>query len=182
LENWLGAVLHVHREAPVLALIFGAVLLLEPLVLLGAASWITWRVTGRKRSLLTTLTRYSFALVPVGFGMWLAHYSFHFLTGVLTIVPVAQSAVADLGFRFLGSPHWTWTGMPVRFVQPIEMGFLLLGFVGSLMVAWRLAEEDLAGHPVRAFLPWASVGLLLLIASVWLMTLPMDMRATLMSG
>jgi hypothetical protein len=182
LEVWLGSVLHLHHEAPVLGLIFAAVILLEPVLLLGAASWVTWRATASQRSLLTTLVRYSYTLVPTGFGMWLAHYSFHFLTGLLTIVPVTQSAVVDLGYHFLGPPYWTWAGLPLRFVQPLEMGFLVLGFLGSLTVAWRLAEEDLADRPMRAFLPWASVALLLLIASVWLMTLPMDMRATLMSG
>ena len=34
--------------------------------------------------------RFSFALVPLGFGMWLAHYSFHFLTSYDTIVPTTQ--------------------------------------------------------------------------------------------
>ena len=44
--------------------------------------------------------RYSYGLVPLGFGMWLAHYGFHFLTGLYTIVPVTQSAVASLGNAF----------------------------------------------------------------------------------
>ncbi len=41
--------------------------------------------------------RYSYTLVPLGFGMWLAHYGFHFFTGILTIVPVTQTALANLG-------------------------------------------------------------------------------------
>ena len=40
--------------------------------------------------------RYAYGLVPFGFGMWLAHYGFHFLTGALTVVPVTQSAAIDL--------------------------------------------------------------------------------------
>jgi hypothetical protein len=58
----------------------------------------------------------------------------------------------------------------------------MLGMAGSLMVAWHLAEEDCEKHPVRAFAPWAVVCLLLLLASVWLMMQPMDMRATMMAG
>ena len=48
---------------------------------------------------------YVYALAPLGFGMWLAHYSFHFLTGGLTIVPVIQSFLADVGL-FGGKVEW----------------------------------------------------------------------------
>jgi hypothetical protein len=114
--------------------------------------------------------------------MWLAHYGFHFLTGLLTIIPVTQRAVADLGWPFLGEPLWRLTGLPKNLVQPIELGFLLLGMAGSLLVVYRLAEDDSPRRPVRAFFPWAAVCLLLFLASLWLMTQPMEMRATFMSG
>jgi hypothetical protein len=67
-------------------------------------------------------------------------------------------------------------------VEPIEFGFLLLGMAGSLLVLWHLAEEDSEDHPLRVFAPWAVVCLLLLLASFWLITQPMDMRATMMAG
>jgi ferredoxin len=181
LESWLGRVLHVGSAGTVLGLIFGAVLVVEPLVLLGAAAWATRRVVAGSRGWLATVVRYSYALVPMGFGMWLAHYSFHFLTGVLTIVPVVQSAAADVGLS-LGAPLWGWLGMPVGLVKPIEFGALLLGCAGSMLVAWSLAEEDSAERTFGAFAPWALVCLLLLAASLWMMALPMDMRATLMAG
>jgi hypothetical protein len=126
--------------------------------------------------------RYSYALVPLGFGMWLAHYGFHFFTGILTIVPVIQTALASLGVHVFGAPLWTWTGLPTRFVQPMELGFLLLGLAGSLLVVHTLAEEDCARQPMRAFVPWAAVCVLVGLASVWLMFQPMEMRATMMGG
>jgi len=67
-------------------------------------------------------------------------------------------------------------------VKPIEFGALLLGCAGSMLVAWSLAEEDSAERTFGAFAPWALVCLLLLAASLWMMALPMDMRATLMAG
>jgi hypothetical protein len=182
LEAWLGQLLSVSHEAPVLGLIFVVFLIAEPAILLGAAAWFTQMLGGSKLRLAPLAVRYSYALVPLGFGMWLAHYSFHFFTGILTIVPVTQTAFASAGMHLLGAPHWTWTGLPVRFVRPIELGFLALGFVGSLLVAHQLAEEDSEAHPMRAFLPWAGVCLLIAIASVWLMFQPMEMRATLMGG
>jgi hypothetical protein len=64
----------------------------------------------------------------------------------------------------------------------MELGFLLLGLAGSLLVAFRLAEEDSPGAVMRAFAPWASVSVIIWLASVWLMYQPMEMRAMLMGG
>jgi ferredoxin len=182
LEAWLGKLLSFSHEAPVLGIIFVVFLIVEPAILLGAAAWFTRVLGGNKSALIPLIVRYSYALVPLGFGMWLAHYGFHFFTGILTIVPVTQAAFASVGIHLLGAPHWTWTGLPVRFVRPIELGFLSLGIVGSLLVAHQLAEEDSTAHPMRAFLPWAGVCLLIGLASFWLMFQPMEMRATLMGG
>ena len=179
-ERWLGKLLHVHHEAPVLGTIFAFFLLIEPIVLLAAAAWLTQKLGGSHRTLMPLMIRYSYALVPLGFGMWLAHYGFHFLTGIFTIVPVTQSAVASLGLTFLGAPRWRLVGIPMRFVQPIQLGFVILGFLGSLLVTHRLAEEDCAESPMRAFIPWAIVCVIIGLAAAWLMFQPMEMRATFM--
>ena len=179
LESWIGRVLHVSHEAPVLGLIFVFSLIVEPVLMLGLAAWLTRVWAGSRRPTVPLMVRYAYGLVPLGFGMWLAHYSFHFLTGILTFIPVAQNAVASLGRPLLGEPLWRLTGVPTRFVQPLELGFLVLGLAGSLLVTNRLAQDDGAAHPVRAFIPWATVCLLLWVAAVWLIFQPMEMRATL---
>jgi uncharacterized membrane protein (GlpM family) len=51
-----------------------------------------------------------------------------------------------------------------------------------LSIVWRLAEDDSEDHAIRVFTPWAAVCLVLFLASLWLMTQPMDMRATIMAG
>jgi hypothetical protein len=181
-ETWLGRWMHVHSQVPELGLLFAIVLILEPALLLGLAAAISRTWAGVQRAWLPLIVRYTYALIPLGFGMWLAHYGFHFFTGLYTIVPVTQSALAGLGWSWAGVPRWTLVGIPKYVVEPLEFGFLLLGMAGSLLVIWQLAEEDSAKHPVRAFLPWATVCLLLLLASVWLMLQPMDMRATIMAG
>jgi polyferredoxin len=181
-EAWLGNLLHVSHEAPTLGIIFFAFLVIAPAVLLGVAAWLTRALKGSTLAMKQLAVRYSYALAPMGFGMWLAHYGFHFFTGFLTIVPVTQSAAASVGISWLGTPRWTWTGLATRYVQPIELGFLFLGFAGSLVVAYQLAEEDSARHPMRAFLPWAAVAAIVCAASVWMMFQPMEMRATLMGG
>jgi hypothetical protein len=177
-EDWLSSMLHVSHEAPSLAILFTGILVIEPLLLLAMAAWLSGKWTGSRRALLPSIMRYSYGLVPLGFAVWLAHYSFHFFTGLYTIIPVAQNAVAP----FLGEPRWTLTGLSARIVQPIQVGFLILGIAGSLMLMYHLAKEDSRDHPVRVFVPWAAVCLLVWLGAVWLMFQPMEMRATFMGG
>jgi hypothetical protein len=181
-ERWLGRLLHVSHEPPVLGVIFAFFLILEPVLLLGFAAWLTRAWAGIRSGLLPLMVRYTYGLVPLGFGMWLAHYSFHFLSGLYTIIPVTQSAMASLGFSFLGEPRWTLRGLPSNIVFVIEIGFLLLGLAGSLLVIYGLAETDSTEKPARAFIPWAAVCVVLWTASMWLMFQPMEMRAMLMTG
>ncbi|HVT92394.1 MAG TPA: hypothetical protein VHD76_06085 [Bryobacteraceae bacterium] len=177
-ERWLGGLMRTGREAPVLAVIFGIFLVAAPVALLGLAAWISRAWAGLRAGVGQLVIRYAYSLVPLGFGMWLAHYSFHFFTGLYTIVPLTQNALASIGWPILGEPRWTMVGLPLRYVQPLEMGFLLLGFAGSLVVAHRLAEGESPEQHLRVFAPWAAVCAILLVASVWLMWQPMDMRAT----
>lgn len=179
-EKWLGRWMGVSHEPPVLGVIFVCFLVVEPIVLLGLAAWLSRVWSGISRSLLPQAVRYTYGLVPLGFGMWLAHYGFHFLTGLYTIVPVTQNAVASLGHAFLGEPRWMLTGLPSNVVQVIEIGFLLLGFAGSLTVMHGLAAEDSPEGTFRAFLPWAAVCAILWIGAMWLIFQPMEMRATMM--
>ena len=181
-ERWLGSVLHLKSDAPVLGLLFTIVLVIEPAVLLGLAAWATRAWAGVNRAWIPLILRYTYSLVPLGFGMWLAHYGFHLLTGLYTVIPVTQSALLDLGLPFFGEPRWMLVGFPRYVVEPVEFGFLLLGMTGSLLILWHLAREDSEKHPVRVFTPWALVCLLLLLASFWLIAQPMDMRATMMAG
>lgn len=182
LESSVADLLHINREAPVLALIFALFLILEPVLLLGLAAWLTKVWGGERKGLLPVAVRYSYALVPLGFSIWIAHYGFHFLTGLYTFIPVAQSAVASLGWSVLGEPRWDLVGLPKNLVHAFEFGILGLGFVGSLLVSYRLAQDEHAQHPFRIFVPWASVSLILWAAALWLMSQPMEMRGTLLGG
>lgn len=185
LEDWLAGLLGTQSELPVLALMFLMGLVVVPAVLLGLTGWLSQQARGGDRhNLGAEITRYAFALVPVGFGVWLAHYTFHFLTGFWTFVPVVQSFVADiLGLPLLGTPRWELGPLvPAGWLFPLELGFLGLGWFGSLLVAYRLAALDAPRHPWRAFIPWAGLLSLLFVAAIWLMGQPMEMRGTFLVG
>ena len=183
-EQQLAAVLHVRSEAPILALIFFIGLGLAPALLLGAAGVVTRGLTPGEPALLRhTIVRYAFALVPVGFGIWLAHYGFHLLTGVATVVPVAQSAAIDVfGRAALGEPLWRWVGMQPGTVLPIQLGFVLLGAAGSFGLVHATSLRDHPSTPGRASIPWLALVALLTTTALWILSQPMDMRAVSFIG
>jgi hypothetical protein len=182
LEAWLSRVMGTTRRAPVLGVLFVAALVVEPAVLLGLAAWATRRAAGAREGLLALATRYTYSLVPLGFAVWLAHYAFHFLTGVLTIVPVTQNALAELGRPLLGEPAWRLGGLRPDAVYPMQLGFLALGLIGSWFVAVRLGRRDHPASPWRAYLPWLALHAALFASAVWLMGQPMEMRGTFLGG
>jgi len=179
-EHWLGNLFGVKHELPVLAFVFGLFLVLEPLLLIGLAAWLTRVWSGSKRPLLLLAVRYSYSLAPIGFGIWLAHYGFHFLTGLYTFIPVTQAALAQLGWAILGEPQWGLLGLPANVVQLFEVGFITLGLVGSLLVSYSIATREAPDYPLRAFAPWAAVALIIAAGAFWLLTQPMEMRGVVL--
>ena len=175
-ESWLAARMGAAHEAPALGALFLLLLVVEPILLLGLASWLTRLSAGTREPLLPLATRFAYALAPLGFGVWLAHYSFHLFTGLWTFIPVAQSALG------VASPNWTLGGFSPASVHPLELGFLGLGLLGSLLVSWRIAEREYGDRALRAFLPWAGLCLILWIAAMWLLAQPMEMRGAFMAS
>jgi ferredoxin len=178
LEGRLAALLHVRSEAVVLGLLFAGALVAVPAVLLGGAAAVARLFTGEKPSPLHFIVRrYALALVPLGFGIWLAHYGFHLLTGMLTAAPVSQSAALDLfGSAVLGEPLWRWTGMSPGSVYPIQIGLVALGACGSAGLIWAISSRDYPSEPARASAPWLAVLVVLAVAAFWILGQPMDMR------
>jgi hypothetical protein len=159
------------------------VLVIEPVLLLGAAALITRVWSKSQRSLLSIMNQFARSLVPLGFGIWLAHYGFHFLTGYLTVIPVSQSAAHEaFGAFILGKPLWRLGGLSAATVFPLELGFMTLGLVGSLVITWSIATQVSARRVYAAFVPWALVHSALFSSGVWVMTQPMDMRGTFLGG
>src|SRR5262249_20762813 len=116
-------------------------LVVLPLLLVGGAALLSRRWVRSPASWLELATRNSFALVPLGFAMWLAHYSFHFLTSYDSAVPTAQRFAADLGWTGLGEPQWAYACcVPVTDWLPrLETTCLGLGLLLSLYTGYRIA-------------------------------------------
>ena len=161
LEAWMRRLLSVSNRAPVLGNFFVVFLVVEPAILARGAAWLTRVLGGSKFALVPLAVRYSYALVPLGFGMWLAHYGFHFFTGILTIIPVTQAAVRRISVCIYSGRRFGRGRVCRRdLCSRSKSDFSLLGFAGSLLVVHHLAEEDCPSKPMRAFIPWAAVCLL----------------------
>jgi hypothetical protein len=155
---------------------YALALIVLPLLTVGGAAALSRRWGGLEGSTLEVATRYAYALVPLGFGMWLAHYCFHFLTSYDTAVPVAQRFAVDLGLTSLGEPAWgSACCRPVTpWLLPLELLFLDVGLLLSLYTGYRLAPT------LKALAPWALLLVLLFAVGVWILFQPMQMRGTLL--
>jgi len=195
-EQRLAATIGTRSEWPVLAVIFIVGLLVLPAALLSGAGAVTRAFAPEPRgtslrpfgasarqSLAATVQSYAYALIPIGLGIWVAHYGFHLLTGLLTIVPVAQSAVVDaFGHALLGGPFWGWVGLQPGAVFPIQLGCVVLGAAGSLAMVHAISQRDQPSRPVLASAPWLAVVLLIMTTALWILSQPMEMRAVSFLG
>jgi polyferredoxin len=177
-ERRLAAMMGVHSEAPALLVLFVIGLVVAPIVLVGGAGLVMRLLAASARSVRDTVTRYAFPLVPIGVGVWLAHYGFHLLTGIATALPVMQSAAIDLSGRALfGEPAWGWVGMQPGSVFPLQLGVVLLGAAGSAGLVHATSLRDHPGVVGRASAPWLALVALLTTTALWILSQPMEMRA-----
>ena len=161
--------------------IFG--LLVLPLAAVGGRGCLEPPMGPACGQLVRGRTRYAYALVPLGFSMWLAHYSFHLLTSYDTVVPATQRFAADLGWSAFGSPHWV-AGCCRRvadWLPRLEIVFLDVGLLLSLYTGYRISRAQLADAlgSLVGVCAWALLIALLFAAGIWLIFQPMQMRGTL---
>jgi cytochrome c oxidase assembly factor CtaG len=186
---WQDQLTHLlpHRS-PLLAsslfYVFGLALL--PVLLVGTATVLS-RLSGRlKMPSVELATRFSYAFVPLGFSMWLAHYSFHFLASGDAVIPVIQRFAGDLGWAVLGKPAWVRACCrPVADWLPrLELLFLDMGLLVSLYSGYRIAQaqSNRASIALKVLAPWALLIVFLFTVGVWIVLQPMQMRGTLPAG
>jgi cytochrome c oxidase assembly factor CtaG len=161
-------------------------IVIAPLVAICLASTMSCRWAELPSARIQIATRFVYALIPLGFAVWLAHCSFHLFTSYGTAVPTVQRFAADLGIPGLGEPQWSCAccAPSPGWLLRTELLFLDFGFLSSLYSAYRLASAD-CFRPRQLFkvwLPWSILITLLFLAAVWIVFQPMQMRGTLMAG
>jgi ferredoxin len=157
-------------------------LIVVPLLAVGVAAWLS-RLWGRlDGGTVRVATRFAYSLMPLGFAMWVAHYSFHFMTSYDTVVPTTQRFVADLG-TYLGEPEWVCDCCrpATPWLLTLEILVLQIGLLLSLYTGFRIARSQTSSlsQGVKALTPWLLLIALLFAAGVWILFQPMQMRGTM---
>jgi cytochrome c oxidase assembly factor CtaG/ferredoxin len=182
-QEQFAALVGIRSPFVVTTAFYVVALVVLPLLAVGMAAQLSRRWGRLPTSALDAAKRYAFALLPLGFGMWLAHYSFHFLSSFGTAVPVAQRFAADCGAAWLGKPEWSAACCaPVAgWLLPVEILCLDMGLLLSLYAGYRLAmaQSSRMALALKALAPWALLMLLLFAAGVWIVFQPMQMRGAL---
>ena len=173
------------RSSFLLTCIFYLVtLVVLPLLAMGGAAVLGRRWARSRATMTEVATSFAFALVPLGFGMWLAHYSFHFLTSCDAAIPAAQRFAGQLGWTTWGTPVWlaTCCRQSAAWIPRLEIVFLQLGLLLSLYTGYRITLSCAPRPPqaLKLFAPWALLIGVMFVAGVWILLQPMQMRGTLL--
>ncbi|HQR05560.1 MAG TPA: cytochrome c oxidase assembly protein [Gemmatales bacterium] len=182
-QAWLAEQLGITSPLLATTIFYLLGLIVLPIALVGSAAWTSRRWGQLSNNTWQQATRYAFTFVPLGFGMWLAHSSFHFLMSYESILPVTQRFAIDLGITWMGAPNWNCAccGPMAAWQLPLELFFLDVGLLLSLYAGYRLSisQTTNTASALKTLTPWALLMLLLFITGVWILFQPMQMRGML---
>ncbi len=123
------------------------------------------------------VSSFSFALVPLGFAMWLAHVLFHLLTEKSPFSAL-QRFLEDHGQAVGAAFHQMMPSPTPDGLLSLQMIVLGVGLLGSLYVCWRTALR-IANRRLPAWrigVPWMVLALSLYACGIWILFEPMQMR------
>lgn len=164
-------------EGIVLLILFVVGNVALPFVLTMMVAWESRQLTGSRERYgqRDVVAAFAPAFVPLGLGIWIAHYGFHFLIGATSIVPVLQ--------EFFGlSANWALASSPLDFslVSLVQVVALVGSFLWSMIIAQRAALRLFKRRGVIGLLPWALLLLAMMVVSIQIFSLPMEMRGTIL--
>jgi hypothetical protein len=165
-----------HSRIPIVTTLYIAGLLIIPWMLASASGWASARWANAGATWKDLTCGFTLTLVPVGFSMWLAHFSNHLIAGWSTALPVVArffSQVSLASFPQMWMPDW---------LPSLELIFLDLGLLLTLYTAWRVAHRFADGErmALTVMSPWAGLACALYAAGVWIVFQPMQMRGMVM--
>jgi polyferredoxin len=166
--QWLERAVGTTNYAITFSITF-AISIIIPVALLGFTSWIASKFN--KASLVENFTRFGYAIIALDVAGHMAHNLFHLLAEGKSIL---YTALTLFGQEVHGASP-ALVGMDT--IQFLQYGLIVLGFVGSLYTAYRIAKNNQPNGKVwGTFVPYAALILVLTIMNVYLFMLPMAMR------
>jgi cytochrome c oxidase assembly factor CtaG len=180
IHHW-HARLGLNSTIPIVTALYAVGLLIIPGIFAAACGWASrrWAQAGATWKDLTC--SFTLTLVPVGFAMWLAHFSNHLVAGWTTVIPVVERFFSEVSSGSFPQASFPQAWMP-SWLPSLEVVFLDLGLLLTLYTAWLVAGRVADG--VRSALavmsPWAVLAGALYVAGLWIVFQPMQMRGTMM--
>ncbi|TWT38713.1 cytochrome c oxidase assembly protein [Blastopirellula retiformator] len=154
-----------------------------------ALPWLLMQAVGKATSpdvsWRANVMRFAPALIPLGLGMWTAHYTFHFFTSADSLLWATERMANDrLATEFLigGGECSCCTASSVAWLLPLELLLLDIGLCLSLWAAYRIAQRIAPQLVLRTFAPWGIFLVLFFLACVWVLLQPMEMRGAYVAG
>jgi len=183
LEDAIRTLCGISSTFPIVTVFYILALLILPIITMSTAVWLSLRLGKLQAGWKQIFSQFAVSLVPIGFGMWLSHFLFHFFTGSHTFIPAFQRIFSDIGLPLLGTPNWSIRSWALPGLVGWELFLLDLGLLAGLFVAWGRSRLPGSGTSrLRTFLPWGMLNLLFYSAGVWIIFQPMEMRGTLLTG
>src|SRR5690606_10042856 len=174
----LAGFLGTRNEAVLLFCLYGAVTLLGLGVTVLAATAAD-ALGGEKVKVRRALERWGYVVLALGVGFWAAHYTFHFLTGALSIVPVFQHFFEYRGFAV--DPNWRLAQVvPSAYLFGIQAVISGLAGVLALYTTARIGLRDFGRRGVLAMWPMFVYVLAFLALQLVILAQPMERRGTIL--
>lgn len=178
LAEWLAHTLGTRNEALLLGLLYFGVTAAGTALTVAATS-LADLAGGRWSGPRRAFERWGYVVVALGFGFWAAHYTFHFLTGALSIVPVFQHFFEYRGFAV--DPNWRLAQLvPSRWLFSIQAVISAAAAAVAIFTTARIAGRDFKRRGVLAMWPMLLFVLGFTLLQLVLLAQPMEMRGTVL--
>jgi len=165
---------------PIIAVLYLVTLVIVPALLVGLCIWLARMFSHLDAGWRETISSFAIGFVPLGFSMWLVHFSYHLLTSLLTAVPVVQRAATDVGVTIFGAPDWALSSSMLLFdwIPSLQLILLDLGLLCTLYVGWQLACRFRLRftRTLGLLAPWGALAFVLYSIGIWIIFQPMQMR------
>lgn len=178
LAEWLSFQLGTRNEGLLLGLLYLAVTASGVAVTV-LATGLADLAGGAKLRPRRAFERWGYVVVALGFGFWAAHYTFHFLTGALSIVPVFQHFFEFRGFEV--DPNWRLAQLvPSRWLFSIQALISAAAAAIAIVTTARIAVRDFGRRGVLAMWPMLLFVLGFTLLQLLILAQPMEMRGTVL--
>lgn len=174
----LSELLGTRSEAVVLVVLYAGVTLLGLGLTLAAASAAD-ALGGRWEGPVAAYERWGYVVVALGFGLWAAHYTFHFLTGALSMVPVFQHFFAYRGLDV--DPNWRLAQVvPSAYLFAVQAAITGAASFLALYTTARIGLRDFGRRGAVAMWPMFLFVLAFTALQLLVLAQPMEMRGTIL--